>query len=412
MNHGIVRARLLGAASLSLLVMAAPAFAQPAAPSASAPAAPKTCMAQGFLAPPPTYKPVEVLADGRVTFRICAPDAKAVRLTSSDIADVIPMGGPPGTPAGLGLTKDEQGLWSVTTPKAVPADNYRFAFQVDGVKTPNPQGTTYSEERTGTNSTFEVHGPAGDFQTYKADVPHGVVSEVEYWSKSLDIKRRAHVYTPPGYMNGTAKYPVLYLVHGAGDSDDSWTSVGHANYIIDNLIAAGKAKPMIVVMPFGHTPDRPEGNDMLNNNDFGNDLLKDLMPTVEASFRTVNTPGARAMAGLSMGGSHTIRNGLTHPELFNYIGIFSMGLGLGNNGAAQIADYEKANDAALRRDAKEMKLVYYAMGKDDFLYGTVAPTRGILDKYGIKHIYNESAGGHTWINWRRYLADFAPRLFK
>jgi enterochelin esterase family protein len=256
-----------------------------------------------------------------------------------------------------------------------------------------------------------VSGPAGDFQTWKAEVPHGTVSTIEYWSKSIGAKRRAHVYTPPGYMKGAGNYPVLYLVHGAGDSDDSWTSVGHANNILDNLFAAGKARPMIVVMPFGHTPDRP-GGDILNNNDFGNDLLTDLMPYVEANFRTANTPDSRAMAGLSMGGSHTIRNGLTHPELFHYVGVFSMGLGLGNNGAAQVADYEKANDAALKRGAKDLKLLYYAIGKDDFLYGTVAPTRGIFDKYGIKHVYNESEGGHTWINWRRYLTDFAPRLFK
>jgi enterochelin esterase-like enzyme len=408
MIHRTVRTYRLHLASSMLFLMAAPLMAQPQTPPA---AAPKTCVSSGFMAAAPSYKSVEVLSDGRVTFRICAPDAQNVRVTSADIADVIPMGFPAGTPVGLAMAKDGTGLWIVTTPKPVPADSYRFAFQVDGVKVPNPLGTTWSEERTGTNSTFEVSGPAGDFQTWKAEVPHGTVSTIEYWSKSIGAKRRAHVYTPPGYMKGAGSYPVLYLVHGAGDSDDSWTSVGHANNILDNLFAAGKARPMIVVMPFGHTPDRP-GGDILNNNDFGNDLLTDLMPYVEANFRTANTPDSRAMAGLSMGGSHTIRNGLTHPELFHYVGVFSMGLGLGNNGAAQVADYEKANDAALKRGAKDLKLLYYAIGKDDFLYGTVAPTRGIFDKYGIKHVYNESEGGHTWINWRRYLTDFAPRLFK
>jgi enterochelin esterase family protein len=211
-------------------------------------------------------------------------------------------------------------------------------------------------------------------------------------------------------MNGKAAYPVLYLVHGAGDSDDSWTSVGHAQYILDNLIAAGKAKPMIIVMPAGHTPDRP-GTDMLTNTDFGDDLVKDLIPYVERNFRALKSPDARAMAGLSMGGAHTIRYGLTRPDLFHYIGIFSMGLGMNGN-LDQVTQYEAANDAALKRDAKELKLLYYAIGKDDFLHATVAPTRGIFDKYGIKHVYHESDGGHTWINWRRYLNDFAPRLFK
>jgi enterochelin esterase family protein len=252
-------------------------------------------------------------------------------------------------------------------------------------------------------------GAAGAFQTWKQDVPHGVVSRIEYWSSALGHKRVATVYTPPGYMNGSERYPVLYLVHGAGDSHDSWTSVGHANLILDNLIAAGKAKPMIVVMPFGHTPDRPGGN-MLANTDFGDDLIEDLIPTIDGQFRTRADQHDRAMAGLSMGGSHTIRYGLTHPELFDYIGVFSMGLGM--QGPADVTAYETANDAALKQAARDLDLVYYAMGKDDFLYGTVAPTRAMFAKYGIEDVYHESGGGHTWINWRRYLADFAPRLFQ
>jgi len=393
---------------LALLgALAAPAAAQPAPANGESPA---TCAPQGMFTAPPAYQTVETLPDHRVTFRICAPEAQEVRVTSSDIADVIPIGFPPGQPYGLAMTKDETGLWSVTTATPVPADNYRFAFRVDGVKLPDPMGTTYSEERVGTNSTFEVAGPEGAFQSYDPAVPHGVVSEIEYWSSTLGARRRAHVYTPPGYMKGDASYPVLYLVHGAGDSDDSWTSVGHAHYILDNLIAQGKARPMIVVMPFGHTPVRP-GENMLANDDFGGDLIEDLIPHVEAGFRTLNSPDSRAMAGLSMGGAHTIRFGLTNPDLFHYIGIFSMGLGLGGN-ADQIAQYEAAHEAALRRSAAELELLYYAMGTEDFLYGTVAPTRGIFDKYGIDHVYNESGGGHTWINWRRYLADFAPRLFR
>jgi enterochelin esterase-like enzyme len=375
------------------------------APSAP-PAAPATCMGRGFLPSPASYKAVEQLPDRRITFRVCAPDATAVSVTSSDIADVIPMG-QGGGPAGLAMTRDEKGLWSVTTPVPVAADTYRFNFSVNGVPLPNPQGNTFSEARVGTNGTFEVQGPEGAFQTYNKGVPHGVVSEVEYWSASLGVKRRAHVYTPPGYERGGGKFPALYLVHGAGDSDDSWTSIGHAHYVLDNLIAAGKAKPMIVVMPFGHTPDRP-GADMLTNTDFTDDFLKELIPYVESRYRTVNKPASRAMAGLSMGGAHTLNNGLTHPELFGYVGIFSMGL----MNPQQVEAYEKKNAAALDKAGRSMKLVYYAMGKTDFLYASVAPTRGLLDKHGIRHVYNESEGGHTWINWRRYFNDFAPRLFR
>ena len=390
-------------AVLLALGAAAPALAQ------QAPAQPASCLPQGMFPGPAAYKSVEQLADGRVTFRICAPAAREVRVTSNDIDEAIPMGIRPGSTRGLAMTKDATGLWTATTAVPVPADTYRFNFQVDGARVPDPQGTTFSHERVGTNSTFETTGPEGEFQTWKQDVPHGVVSKVEYWSSTLGQKRAATVYTPPGYMNGAERYPVLYLVHGAGDSYDSWTSVGHANLILDNLIAEGKARPMIVVMPFGHTPDRP-GADMLVNTDFGDDLIEDLIPYVDGQFRTLADQPNRAMAGLSMGGSHTLRFGLTHPELFDHVGVFSMGLGM--QGPADVAAYETANDAALKQAAKDLDLVYYAMGKDDFLYGTVAPTRAMFAKYGIDDVYNETGGGHTWINWRRYLADFAPRLFR
>lgn len=395
------KSKFVGLALAAMLLAAPGARAQAMAEGTSS-----SCLPRGFFAGPAAYKSVEQLPDGRVTFRLCAPDAQVAMVTSTDNADVIPLGFG-GGPRGLMMTKDATGLWSVTTDKPVAADTYRFNFNVDGARVPDPQGTRFSEERVGVNSTFEVIGPAGAFQTFDKTVPHGVVSTVEYWSRSLDVRRRAHVYTPPGYEKGKGVYPVLYLVHGAGDSDDSWTSVGHAQYILDNLIAAGKAKPMIIVMPAGHTPDRP-GADMLTNTDFRDDFLKDLIPYVDGHYRTIAKADARAMAGLSMGGAHTIQNGLTHPELFHYIGVFSMGL----QSPQQAADYAARSDAALKQGARSFRLVYYAMGKEDFLYGTAAPTRAMLDKYGIAHVYNESGGGHTWINWRRYLADFAPRLFR
>jgi len=380
------------------------------APSLSAqtppPAKPGTsCRPAGFFTAPAKYSSAEVLPDRRVTFRLCAPEATEVLVTSTDYAPAIPLGF--GGPPGLAMTKDTSGLWSATTSAPFEAGTFRYNFRVDGARVPDPQATRFSHERVGTNSVLEVPGPEGDFQAYDPKIAHGVVSVVEYWSTTLGAKRRAHVYTPPGYMKGSARYPVLYLVHGAGDSDDSWTSAGHANYILDNLIAAGKAKPMIIVMPFGHTPDKP-GVDILNNDDFGNDLLKDVIPYVEANWRTLPTAANRGMAGLSMGGAHTLRYGLTHPELFAYVGVFSVGL----MDTTLLAWYEKKNAAALKRGAKEFKLVYYAVGKDDFLYRSIAPTRALLAKYGIKDVYNESSGGHEWRNWRRYLADMAPRLFR
>lgn len=402
----MVRCKFVTLSAVFLGLWAVPGAAQMRQPGLD----PSTCALPPFYSGPVPYKSVEQMPDRRVTFRLCAPGAAEVLLTSSDIARIIPMGFPPGTPMGLAMKKDGTGLWSVTTPQPLAPDTYRFAFRVDGVKTVDPLGKTFSEEFRGTNSTFEVTGPEGAFQAWSAAVPHGTVSTAEYWSSSLGMKRRAHVYVPPGYMKNARRYPVLYLVHGAGDSDDSWTSVGRANVILDNLIADGKALPMIVVMPDGHTPLR-EGVMTLDNPDFGEDLVRDLIPYIDAGYRSDPRPEARAMAGLSMGGSHTLRNGLTRPDLFRWIGVFSMGLTAGDafNG---VDTYAAKYDDRLRGSARNLKLVYLAMGKEDFLYPTVASTRGLLDRYRIAYLYHESDGGHEWANWRRYLADFAPRLFR
>lgn len=354
------------------------------------------------------YTSVEPLADGRVTFRLCAPEAREVRVTSSDLDPAIPAGFG-GGPRGLTMTRDDTGLWTGTTAIAIAPDTYRFNFEVDGARVPDPLAETFSRERTGINSTFEMPGAAGAFQSYDPAIPHGAVTRIDYWSQAIGGKREALVYTPPGYMNGSESYPVLYLVHGAGDSADSWTSVGHANYIADNLIAAGEAEPMIIVMPFGHTPDAMETS-TLGNLFFGQDLKFALIPFIDANFRTIAGAESRAMAGLSMGGAHTLFFGLPQPELFGEVGVFSMGLGLDED--TRIDSFETIHAEQLRARAAMAEPVYYAMGTEDFLYATAAPTLAMLDRQGIAVHYNESGGGHTWINWRRYLADFLPRLFK
>lgn len=304
------------------------------------------------------------------------------------------------------MTRDEKGLWSVTTPKPLAPDTYRYFFFVNGVRLPDPAAPEYSLERANFDSLVEVPGPAGAFQTFNRNIPHGKVARIDYWSEPLGVLRRMHVYTPPGYEKDNRSYPVLYLVHGAGDSDHSWATVGRANYILDNLIAAGKARPMIIVMPNGHTPDRPGASpaSLLQNPDFSNDFLKVVIPYIDKNYRTAANAANRAMAGLSMGGAHTIQNGLTHPELFHHIGVFSISGG----GEA----YEKANDAALKQAARSMKLVYYAYGREDFVAKNSGQLKGTLNKYGIKFTLHETGGGHTWINWREYLNDFAPRLFR
>ena len=397
-RHLPLAAIVLAGAALSL-----PAGAQEsAAPASCRPSAPFAQM---------NYRSVEPLADGRVTFRLCAPDASAVRVISNDLDPVVPAGFGGGE-RGLPMVQDATGLWSATTTLPIAPDTHRYNFEIDGVKVPDPMATTFSRERTGVNSTLEVLGAEGAFQSYDPGVPHGAVSRIEYWSTTLGVKREALVYTPPGYMNDAARYPVLYLVHGAGDSADSWTSVGHAHYIADNLIAAGQAEPMIIVMPFGHTPERP-GSSMLVNTDFGSDLIADLIPFVDAGFRTIANADHRAMAGLSMGGAHTLNFGVPRPDLFGEVGIFSMGLGvMSQSPQADVDAFVARNAAGLAARAAAREPVYFAMGTDDFLYGAVAPTRAMFEQVGIAHHYNESDGGHSWINWRRYLNDFLPRLFK
>jgi len=369
-------------------------------------AAAPACEERSFFQPPLEYQSVEVLTDGRVTFRLCATTARQVTLLAQEV-NGVPQG-LDGKPPGLDMGKDAAGYWVATTGTAVDPGVYTYAFRIDGIRIADPKGTRFSESFGGIQSVVQIPGAAKANQFYKADVPHGLVSVVDYSSTSLGITRRAHVYTPPGYeAGGDTRYPVLYLVHGYSDSDDAWVNKGNANYILDNLIAAGKAKPMIVVMPYGHTPAR-EGVQGMVNTDFANDLHKDLIPYIDAHFRTQPGVKTRAMAGLSMGGAHTIQFGLPRADVFGAIGIFSIGM----LSEEQTADYLKANDAALKARAKLAGPVFYAIGKDDFVIKMAPPLRKIMDDYKIKYTYVESGGGHTWTNWRDYLEQFAPLLFR
>ncbi len=360
---------------------------------------------------PTAYTSIEVLDDKRVQFRLCAPRATNAKVSSSDIEAASDTFA--GKLAGFPMQKDNLGYWIATSPTPVAPGVYSYHFEIDGVKVTDPQGTEFTQEYRGVRSILEVKGPEVAAQSYDANVAHGAVAVIEYPSTTLGYTRRAHVYTPPGYeKGGNKRYPVLYLVHGAGDSDDSWTSKGHAQYIIDNLIAAKKAEEMIVVMPYGHTPVgnqivRP-GIELFRNTDFGDDLVKDLIPYIDRNYRTEAKAASRAMAGLSMGGSHTLSFGLPNPDVFGGgVGVFSMGFFQ----EEQYGKYVEINDKGLKKRAETKAPVFYGMGRTDFLYQSAAPTRKMLDAYKIKYTYRESGGGHTWGNWRAYLTEFAPMLF-
>lgn len=379
-------------------------MASMAAPAQDAPAL-ETCSARGPTQAPLEYRSVDVLADGRVTFRLCAPEASSARLVSGDI-DAVPTGYD-GKPQGLAMERDSQGYWLAATSAPVKPGVHVYGFKVAGVVIPDPQSQTPANEARGARSIFYIPAPDLAFEAYRPEIPHGLVSTMEYPSKSTNSLRRAVVYTPPGYeTGGRRRYPVLYLVHGVGDSELSWTQKGRAAYILDNLIADGAAPPMIVVMPFGHTPSR-SGVDNRFNSDFRDDLINDLVPTIDARFRTQAGPARRAMAGLSMGGLHTINFGLTRPDIFGPIGVFSIGF----IGDENLARFEKNDMDALRRRVAAGTFVYYAIGKGDPVMPLVAPTRRLFDAAGLKYQYVETEGGHEWSVWRANLRDFATKVF-
>jgi enterochelin esterase family protein len=346
-----------------------------------------------------TLKSPLIAADGRVRFNLYAPRANAVVVRTEGPAPF----------SNLALEKAPSGVWSATT-AALPADLYIYWFEVDSVAVADPANNTPRVNMRTVRSLLDVKGAAADFFAER-DVPHGALADVWYHSKSLGVPRRMHVYTPPGYEKGTGRYPVLYLLHGAGDDDQSWTMVGRANFIVDNLIASGKAKPMIVVMPAGHTP-RPGGLFSPNPevDPFIDDFLQDVLPFVERNYRVFPDRANRAVAGLSMGGWHTLRIGLPNLDKFSQIGVFSSGL-FGQQGPA---NYEKAN-AAVLSDANinsRIKVFWIATGKDDFVMPSTKATLALLDKYKIRYTYYETEGGHTWPNWRAYLNEFTPLLFR
>jgi enterochelin esterase-like enzyme len=368
----------------------------------------------------------EVASDGRVTFRLLAPKAQAVRLATPDIPDLgqgVAM-----TPATNGtftvleaaMTRDTNGVWKVVMGPIVPGA-YRYDFNVDGVQVIDPLNPATSESKLRTWSL--VYTPGAKFMDTR-EVPHGAVAAVTYYSKSLQRFRRMCIYTPPGYENGKGRFPVLYLLHGLGDSDDSWPTVGRAGFILDNLIAAGKARPMIVVMPAGHTassglsPTTPIAI-WLRDDDFVKEFEADIMPYVEHHYRVRADRQDRAIAGLSMGGRQALDIGIPHLDQFAYLGVFSSGsfrIVEQDSGRSAVYDpaFEEQNKAGLDNPKlkKGLKLVWFATGRDDFLLESSRATVEMLKQHNFKVVFNETAGAHSWINWRNYLNEFAPQLFQ
>lgn len=330
------------------------------------------------------------IANGAVTLSIYAPEASAVTVIGDWMHPFAP----------LALDKADNGVWSVTLGSLKP-DYYSYSLYVDGVKTLDPKNPEIKQGIRGVDNMFYLNGMQTAFEDNRP-VPHGQVRKHWYWSDTLGMQRRMHVYTPPGYDDSNEEYPVFYLLHGGGDEDSGWSTIGRAGFILDNLIAEGKAVPMIVVMPNGSLPSREAS--------FERELMTDVIPEVEQHFRVRANAENRAIAGLSMGGGHTTQVFGLNTEQFDYVSIWSAGL---FNGSAE--DYEATYPEFISKAGWINDNVDYfsvVVGTDDFAHPSSKLLSETLDKHGIEHEFIETGGGHTWINWRAYLADFAPRLFR
>jgi enterochelin esterase family protein len=349
--------------------------------------------------PPPLESP-ELTASGDVILRLRAPEASSVQLTSGgDIPGLAP--GP-----GAELTRQADGVWEITLPSLEPGA-FRYNFNVDGVATLDPSNRLTSESNRNAWSLFYVPGHA--FMDTQR-VPHGAVAEVTYYSETLKQHRRMHVYTPPGYQNDRGRYPVFYLLHGAGDSDDSWSTVGRAGFILDNLIAAGDAVPMIVVMPDGHPPVAGGAPGGMQIAEFADEFAADIKPYIESHYRVRDDREHTAIAGLSMGGAHTLEISMSDLGAYGYIGVFSSGVfGIADDDSFEREHLAMLDDASLRDG---LEYFWFGVGSEDFLIDTTKATVAMFRGHGFDVGYHESGGGHTWMNWRDYLDDFAPHLFR
>lgn len=383
------------------VMLAAPVMAQPPAGQRGEARAGRGGRGRGG---PPSP---EVSADGRITLRLNAPDAQQVIVNGELDGQPHPM------------TKGPDGIWTVTI-GPLPPDIYTYTFNVDGIVALDPRNTNTKMGYGGFGPTSIVQVPGDGPQFYDVKpVPHGMVSILPYWSKTLGVARTAWVYTPPGYDKGR-NYPVLYLMHGAGDIESGWTLVGRANNILDNLIAEGKTKPMVVVMPLIHTiqsfyagPAKtgtvpaPGSTPPGSLSAFGHDLLDDLLPLVEKTFKVSTKPEDRAIGGLSAGGGATINVAFNRPELFRYVVLMSPAAGQNS---------ETAYAEALGRADffnKQFKLFWMGVGRDDTLTGPGDKVFDqVLTKAGINHEFVLRDGRHEWTVWRHQLYEIAPRLFR
>jgi len=364
----------------------------------------------------------EVKADHTVTFRIQAAAADSVQITG----DFLPTKkmktqfGMVDVPGTANLTKDEKGMWSFTTPP-LASDLYSYTVIVDGFKTTDPSNVYIIRDVASVFNVFIVGGGKGDL--YQVDkVPHGSVTRRWYDSPGNGMARRVTIYTPAGYEKSQEKYPVLYLLHGMGGDEEAWIALGRTSQILDNLIAQGKAKPMIVVMTNGNVAQEAAPGEsslgyakpsmQMEHTMDGKfeETFPDVIKFIESNYRVKAEKSSRAIAGLSMGGYHSLHISRFYPNTFDYVGLFSAAIMVNDKATSKV--YENFDSTLEAQKKNGYKLYWIGIGKSDFLYKANAEYRDKLDKMGMKYTYVETEGGHTWTNWRVYLSQIAPLLFK
>lgn len=368
----------------------------------------------------------EIHADRTVTFRFAAPQAEKVELTG----DFLPMqrvNGPEGEceiPGVVALKKGEQGLWEYTS-EPLASELYSYAFLVDGLRVHDPNNVYLNRDIASLTNIFIIGGeePGDKGSLYGVqEVPHGSITRCWYPSPTLQTTRRLSVYTPAGYGESDRSYPVFYLLHGMGGDEEAWLTLGRAAQILDNLIAQGKAEPMIVVMTNGNAALQAAPGETAQGLYKPTTRLKrtmegsfessfgDVIAYIDSHYRTIPQKEARAIAGLSMGGFHALHISRYYASTFDYVGLFSAAIR--PERAVNSPVYEDIEGTLLQQKANGVKLYWIACGNKDFLWQHNLNYRALLDEIKFPYTFRESEGGHTWRNWRIYLSEFVPQLFK
>lgn len=361
----------------------------------------------------------EIHDNNTVTFRFKAPKAVRVQLTG----DFLPVqkNAKFEAPGIVDMKEGQESVWEYTTPEPLKPELYSYSFIVDGLRMNDPANVCLIRDVSTLTNVFIIGGDRADF--YKVNpVPHGTVSRIWYDSPALGLERRMTVYTPAGYETGGKRYPVLYLLHGMGGDEEAWISLGRTAQILDNLIAQGKAKPMIVVMPNGNASQEAAPGEssrgmvpptmQLPKTMEGSyeQAFPEIVKFIDKNYRTIKSKSGRAIAGLSMGGFHSLHISKQYPDMFNYVGLFSAAIMPNKEVSSPI--YENMEGKLKVQFDKNPALYWIAIGKTDFLYKANEEYRKLLDEKGYKYTYYESDEGHIWRNWRIYLTEFVPMLFR